>query len=239
MSAPTSASGFSYGMDDVVKKADPAFADAYERMVTALSRSSVLPAKVQELIGLAVNAAPTHLNRDAVIAHVRGARNQGASDAEIIEALQIATCLGIHALTFGGAILREESAALEAAMANELSPRQRGLQQHWVEGSGRDWLPVFDVPLQGDPDFFEAWCDLMNIPVARHAIEPKVRELIYLALDGGITHMHPGTRAHIRLAMRFGASDEEILAALSLASLVAVQGYGWGVHALVDDDGSS
>jgi alkylhydroperoxidase/carboxymuconolactone decarboxylase family protein YurZ len=226
-------------MDDAVTKADPAFAAAYERMVTALSRSDVLSAKVQELIGLAVNAAPTHLNRDAVIAHVRGARNQGASDAEILEALQIATCLGIHALTFGGALLREESDTLDAVMSDELSLRQQGLKQHWVDGSGRDWLPVFDVALQGDPDFFEAWCDLMNIPVAHHAIEPKVRELIYLALDGGITHMHPGTRAHIHLARRFGASDQEILAALSLASLVAVQGYGWGVHALLDEDGSS
>ena len=79
----------------------------------------------------------------------------------------------------------------------------------------------------------------MNIPLQRGAIEPKVRELIYLALDGGITHMHPGTRAHIRLALEHGASYEEIMAALSLASLVAVQGYGWGVHALLDSLESS
>jgi alkylhydroperoxidase/carboxymuconolactone decarboxylase family protein YurZ len=232
-------SGFSYGMDDVVTKADPTFANAYKRMVKALARSDVLSPKVQELIGLAVNAAPTHLNRDAVVAHVRGARSQGASDAEILEALQIATCLGIHALTFGGAILREESEALDAAVSNDPSPRQRELMQHWVDGSGRSWLSVFDAPVHGDPDFFEAILDLMNRPLITGAIEPKVRELIYLALDGGITHMHPGTRAHIRLALDFGATYQEILAALSLASLVAVQGYGWGVHALLDDDGSS
>jgi alkylhydroperoxidase/carboxymuconolactone decarboxylase family protein YurZ len=232
-------SGFSYGMDDVVTKADPTFANAYKRMVKALARSDVLSPKVQELIGLAVNAAPTHLNRDAVVAHVRGARSQGASDAEILEALQIATCLGIHALTFGGAILREESEALDAAVSNDPSPRQRELMQHWVDGSGRSWLSVFDAPVHGDPDFFEAILDLMNRPLITGAFEPKVRELIYLALDGGITHMHPGTRAHIRLALDFGATYQEILAALSLASLVAVQGYGWGVHALLDDDGSS
>jgi alkylhydroperoxidase/carboxymuconolactone decarboxylase family protein YurZ len=234
MSAPIE-SGFDYGMDDLVTRADPVFADAYERMRKALERSNILSPKVRELIGLAVNAAPTHLNREAVVAHVQGAQSQGASDAEILEVLQIATSLGIHAVTFGSAILREECETLSAAMSNDLNSRQREITEHWENGSGRSWLPVFDVALYGDLDFFEAWSDLLNRPIISGVIEPKVRELIYLALDGGITHMHPGTRAHIRLALGFGANYEEILAALSLASLVAVQGYSWGVHALLDD----
>lgn len=232
MSACAPDNGFVYGMDDVAKAADPSFAEAYERIRAGCD---ALAPKVRELIGLAVNAAPTHLNRDAVEAHVRGARHHGASDDEILEALQIAACLGIHALTFGGAILAEESEELRAAMSNDLSPREKELVKLWVEGSGRSWLAVFDPVLRGAPEVFGAWCDLMNIPVRRGTIEPKIRELIYLALDGGITHMHPGTRAHIRLALEYGASFEEIMAALSLGSLVAVQGYGWGVHALLDD----
>ena len=135
MSAPVVDNGFVYGMDDVVKAADPTFADAYERIGAALTRSKVFSPKVRELIGLAVNAAPTHLNRDAVVAHVHSARHHGASDDEILEVLQIAVCLGVHALTFGGAILAEESEELKAAMSNDLDSRQNQIVQHWVEGS--------------------------------------------------------------------------------------------------------
>jgi alkylhydroperoxidase/carboxymuconolactone decarboxylase family protein YurZ len=228
------ASAFDYGLDDEVYEVDPVFGNACRRAVETATNPNLLPSKVQQLIGLAVNSAATHLNRPAVEAHVQEARRYGASDAEIVETLQIAACLGIHTLTFGAGILREESPELARAIAAPLTERQQELKQHWIDIRG-GWLPAREILLEGDPDFFEEAARIQNIPVASRVLDPKIRELLYVALDSSCTHMHWGTRVHVKLALKLGATYQEVLATLALASLIGNQGYAWGIHALLED----
>jgi alkylhydroperoxidase/carboxymuconolactone decarboxylase family protein YurZ len=139
-------SSFAYGFDTDVSAVSPAFADAYRRMVQAATKADVLGPVSQALIGLAVNAAATHLQHEAVVAHVRGARKHGASDEEIVATLQFAACLGIHTLTFGARILREESAECNDAVAQPPTERQQKLKERWIGHHG-SWLSGLDAPL--------------------------------------------------------------------------------------------
>lgn len=73
-----------------------------------------LDGAVIELIGVAVNAAATHLHADATRAHVQAALDAGATPAEVAEVLQLVSVLGIHAATLGMPILRDAVQRLTA-----------------------------------------------------------------------------------------------------------------------------
>ena len=72
------------------------------------SKGSLSP-KVKELIYLGISASPTHLNRQAIRCHVRGALAHGATKAELVEVLEVVAMCGIHAITEGVPELKRSS----------------------------------------------------------------------------------------------------------------------------------
>jgi alkylhydroperoxidase/carboxymuconolactone decarboxylase family protein YurZ len=61
-------------------------------------------------------------------------------------------------------------------------------------------------------------------------------KLISIALDASITHMYaPGTRRHIKAALKAGATPEEIMAVLQLSVSMGVQACAKGVQILADE----
>jgi alkylhydroperoxidase/carboxymuconolactone decarboxylase family protein YurZ len=67
-------------------------------------------------------------------------------------------------------------------------------------------------------------------------LEPKVRELIYVAIDAATTHLHAaGTRIHIRNALALGATKEEILEVLELITVLGIHSLTLGLPVLLDE----
>jgi len=61
-------------------------------------------------------------------------------------------------------------------------------------------------------------------------------ELISIAFDASITHMYaPGTRRHIKGALKAGATPEEIMAVLQLCVSMGVQTCSKGVPILAEE----
>jgi alkylhydroperoxidase/carboxymuconolactone decarboxylase family protein YurZ len=89
---------------------DAAWTEQVARL-NASARDGVLDAKTVELICVGVNAAATHMNEAAVRHHVKAALHAGASRAEIVEVLKVATTVGIHACNLAVPILDQELAA--------------------------------------------------------------------------------------------------------------------------------
>lgn len=102
---------------------DPAFMEAYVQLRNVPFRNGPLPRKYKELILIAINAATTHLYAPGVRRHIRNALQQGASRAEILEAIQLTTLLGIHACNLAVPILEEELAAQPQARASAAKKR--------------------------------------------------------------------------------------------------------------------
>jgi alkylhydroperoxidase/carboxymuconolactone decarboxylase family protein YurZ len=86
-----------------------------------------------------------------------------------------------------------------------------------------------------DPAFFEAFAELAAVPRRSSALEPKVKELVCLAVNAAATHMYePGIREHARRAVELGASREELLEVLQLTSTLGIHATTVGVPVLLE-----
>ena len=88
----------------------------------------------------------------------------------------------------------------------KLDPRRRELRESFLAERGF-WTPPLEAILQADPDFFAAYAAFSGVPWVSGVLPPKVKELVYLAVDAAATHLHAaGCRAHLRRALQHGAS---------------------------------
>lgn len=122
------------------------------------------------------------------------------------------------------------------AMANpDLTPEQRALRDRFQQERGY-WSHIWEGLLQVDPEFFESYLDFSAVPWRKGVLEPKVRELIYTAIDASTTHLYePGLRVHIRNALSYGATREEIMEVLELTSVLGIHTCTVGVPILLEE----
>ncbi|KUJ11214.1 Metallo-hydrolase/oxidoreductase [Mollisia scopiformis] len=193
--------------------------------------------KIQSLISLTVSASSTHLYTPGIHRHTKAALENGASPAEIMEVLELTSTLGIHACNIGVPLL------MEVMKEEGLYEGKFGAASGWEEGSERKrlreeftakrgyWHEFWEDFLKLDPEFFAAYLDFSTVPWVRDArdgkaggvLEPKVKELVYCAFDAASTHLYqPGLKLHMRNALGLGASPEEIMEVLELATLLSL-----------------
>jgi alkylhydroperoxidase/carboxymuconolactone decarboxylase family protein YurZ len=100
---------------DQLRELDPAFMEAYLAFRNVPHATGPLPPKTKELILIAINAATTHLYAPGVRRHMRNALAHGATPAEVLEAIQLTTVMGIHSCNLAVPILCEELAKRDVA----------------------------------------------------------------------------------------------------------------------------
>ncbi|MFT3866649.1 MAG: carboxymuconolactone decarboxylase family protein [Solirubrobacterales bacterium] len=124
-------------------------------------------------------------------------------------------------------------------MASEdggLTPERRAELKAEFERRRGFWAPIWDQILDADPHYFSAYLDFSSVPWEGGALEPKVKELIYIAIDAATTHLHAdGTRVHIRNALRHGATKAEIMEVLELISVLGFHSVALGVPILNEE----
>ena len=113
--------------------------------------------------------------------------------------------------------------------------RKARIKQDFIDARGywsRGWDPLLDIA----PDYFAAYAKLSSVPWRKDSLlEPKVKELLYIAIDSSTTHMYePGLRVHIRNALRYGATRDEIMEVYQLTSALGVHTITMGVPALIE-----
>jgi len=94
---------------------DPDFLEAYLAFRSLPQSRGPLEQKYKELILVAINAATTHLYAPGVRRHVQNALKAGASQAEILETIQLTTVMGIHSCNLALPIMMEEVEKFEAS----------------------------------------------------------------------------------------------------------------------------
>jgi len=217
---------------EAILQADPDFLAAYLEFSSVPIRGGALEPKVCELIYLAVDAATTHLHEAGTRAHIQAALRHGATRAEIMEVLELTSVLGIHTITMAVPILLDELGESEVAT---LTPQQEELKRQFVTRRGF-WAGPWDAVLTTDPAFFAAYLEFSSVPWRTGVLLPKIKELIYVAIDASTTHLHAdGTRGHIRLALRRGATREEVMAVLELTSVLGIHTATMAVPILLDE----
>ena len=121
-------------------------------------------------------------------------------------------------------------------MAEELNERQKRLKQKFTEERGYWDENLWGKVLRLDPDFFEAYWNFSAIPWRKGVLPPKMKELIYIAIDASTTHLYePGLRQHIQNAIKYGATKEEIMEVLELTSVLGIHTCTLGVPVLLEE----
>jgi alkylhydroperoxidase/carboxymuconolactone decarboxylase family protein YurZ len=193
---------------------DPVFAGQCLKMSNDPWTSGILPLKDVELISLAVNAAITNMSEGGTRRHIRGALEAGATKAEMLMVLKIASLLSIHSASLGAPILLEEAKAAGVELISKHSAATPVCDK--MKDAGQ-WNTAWDEFFEIDPVWTEAII-AASLPVYTSGIfTPKMAELLSIAVDVSITHMYaPGTRRHIQSALKLGATMEEIMEVLKI-----------------------
>lgn len=211
---------------ETILELDPAFMRAYLNFSAVPWRKTHLDAKTKELIYITVDAAATHLYVPGVRQHIRAALDAGATKEEIMEVLELAATLGIHAMNIGVPILVE--VLVEKGLRSgpsELDEYQERLKEEFTKTRGY-WHSFWDEMLELDPELFEAYTEFSSVPWRTGVLPPKIKELVYVAFDTAATHLYvKGLKLHIENAIGYGATVGEILEVMEIASVL-------GIHAV-------
>jgi alkylhydroperoxidase/carboxymuconolactone decarboxylase family protein YurZ len=219
---------------DTLPEWDPQWAEACAKMSTNPWTSGVLPLKLVELISVAINAACTNLNPEGTRRHIRGALEAGATRAEILMVLKMSSALSIHSCSLGAPILLEEAKAAGVKLAERPSaPVTPSCDKMKAIGQWNTaWDPFYELDPVWTDQFFAVGTGIYTAGV----LSPKDVELLSIAFDASITHMYaPGTRRHIKGALKLGATMEEIMEVLKICVAQGVQACNLGVPILDEE----
>jgi len=115
-----------------------------------------------------------------------------------------------------------------------LSPRQQEIKDEFIRIRGT-WGDSWEAILELDPGFLAAYLEFSAVPWRKNHLPDKVKEFIYIAVDAAATHMYlPGVRQHIKSALRFGATSDEIMEVLELTATLGIHAMNIGVPILVE-----
>jgi alkylhydroperoxidase/carboxymuconolactone decarboxylase family protein YurZ len=103
--------GYWHQFWDEMLELDPELFAAYTDFSSVPWRSGTLAPKVKEFVYIAFDTAATHLYVKGLKLHIENAIGYGATPQEILEIMEIASVLGVHAVTTAAPILEEEAAA--------------------------------------------------------------------------------------------------------------------------------
>jgi alkylhydroperoxidase/carboxymuconolactone decarboxylase family protein YurZ len=109
----TKTRGYWHEFWDEMLELDPELFAAYTEFSSVAWRSGTLSPKVKELVYIAFDTAATHLYVKGLKLHIENAIGYGATAQEILEVMEIASVLGMHATMTAAPILVEEVAAFQ------------------------------------------------------------------------------------------------------------------------------
>jgi alkylhydroperoxidase/carboxymuconolactone decarboxylase family protein YurZ len=214
---------------------DPAWAATCAKMTTNPWSSGLLPSKFIEFVSIGLNAACTNLNPDGTRRHIRAALAAGATRDEILFVLKCAAVMSIHSCSLGAPILLEEgkAAGVRPARHDRSTPSTPACDKMRTAGRwNQAWDPFFEL----DPEWTDEFMATAVAIYGSGVMPPKEIELLSIAFDASYTHMYaPGTRRHIKGALKAGATMEEVMEVLKLCVVQGAQSCNLGVPILAEE----
>ena len=115
-----------------------------------------------------------------------------------------------------------------------LTARQQSIKDDFIR-IRNTWAPQWESILRMDCEFLNAYLHLSAVPLRHNYLDDKVKEFIYIAVNASSTHLFaPGIQMHLKAALGFGASREELMEVLQLTSTVGIHASNVGVPILLE-----
>ena len=228
------ARGYWVDWTEGILRFSPGFLDLYARYGGYPAANGPLSSLMCELIYVALDASSTHLFESGLVLHMRYAMRHGATPAQVMEVLAMATAQGLGGTRVGIDILAEELAAAGRAPAEPtLSAEQLDLKSRWTDRFGA-WPRYADTLLRMDPGYLALVLELHAYADPDDKLSETDRTLIGIALDACFTGLNPDAlRDRIRRAIALGIDPQAILQTLQMTAHLGVHACALGVPALM------
>ena len=117
----------------------------------------------------------------------------------------------------------------------ELTEDQQRFKAEYIRERGY-WVSFNDGLLAYSPDFLRTYLDYAGVPARTGPLSPRLRELIYVAIDTSTTHMFAqGLAIHIRKALQCGCTLIELIEVMQLATTQGLDSVAVGVDLIVEE----
>lgn len=215
------------GLDESWRAAlevDSEFLATYVDMVQVPGKHTYLDDKTRALVMLAVTSAVTTLDTAGIRTAATQAVRAGVTRKEALEAVHLASVLGIHTYVIAVPAVDEVVRAHGGRLIPDtpLTERQLQIRENFRSSRGY-WSEMNETLLRVDPEWFTAYTAYSSHPWIHGTLSAKVRELIYIAIDLSTTHLFDtGVRPHVDNALRYGATVEEIIEVLALTASIGI-----------------
>ena len=206
---------------------------AYSKMSSVPHKNGYLSPQVKEMLYVAIDGAITELYQPGLLSHLQHGLDIGVTPEQFLEVLAITSTTGAATYTMGIPILTEELRCAGTDIGQQpLTEHQKSLKQRYQEEYGY-WNDVLENTLKLDETMMESFMDYVQAALSRHALEPKIREFIYIAANAAPTSLNvEATRVHIRRALEAGATKEELVEVLESIACLGIHTVTVGVPAL-------
>lgn len=120
-------------------------------------------------------------------------------------------------------------------MEYNYNEKQLRIQQQFYDDRGKwKWNDTWATILALNPDIMSAYSTMSSIAHKKCYLSPKVKELIYVAIDNAITHYYtPGMISHLKHGMNdLGCTKEELMEVFAITSTIGTSAFTVGVPIL-------
>jgi alkylhydroperoxidase/carboxymuconolactone decarboxylase family protein YurZ len=222
---------------DYLLALDPDFFESYLDYSSIPWLHGTLSPKMKEFVYITIDISTTHLYELGTRIHYQNAIKYGATPQEVMEVIKVASSLGVHTMTLGVPELVQalKRAGRGGEIDRTLDARQQALRDEFVRLRGF-WNDAFEDILCMLPDYFEAYLNLVGNPRRSGILDEKTIALLGIAASASVTHLYQPTVAQqMDRALVCGATNEEILEVLQLASVLGLHSCTFGVPILAEE----
>lgn len=108
-------------------------------------------------------------------------------------------------------------------------------RQAYVAARGY-WAPFNDGLLEHSPEWLRTYLAYSSTPARVGPLSPRMRELIYVAVDGSTTHLFmAGFEIHARIALSVGCTVDELVEVMQIATMQGVDSVALGMDVLAEE----
>jgi alkylhydroperoxidase/carboxymuconolactone decarboxylase family protein YurZ len=219
---------------DYLLTLDPEFFESYLSYSALPWSPGVLPPKIKEFVYIVIDIATTHLYEPGTRIHYQNAIRHGATPREIMEVIKITSDLGLHTMTLAVPALAR-ALQRRGRLLPAMDAQRTALQAQFVATHGY-WDEAWADILLLDPAYFAAALGLSGSAHRTRVLDEKTIALLRIAASASTTHLHqPTVETQIERALDEGASPEEIMEVLQLASVLGLHSCTFGIPVLAEE----
>lgn len=188
------------------------YAGALDALLAEIDAASAVPERYRHLILAAIYSAPTSRDNEAAGRSLAAAIESGATEAEALQAVLLASLIGIHPLTDYLGLALDPVAEAQAAAAPDGAD-----SAYWADFERG--FPGFRNAIESTwPELWKRFNDVSLAAWKAGTLPAAWKELIFVAANVSATHMYGrGAAWHIEKAKQYGATQAEVVGVIALA----------------------